>query len=210
MATYIAERLKEPSDRQLSPLLLKQLQSLIRDKQREEHRLLRKKLAARAYRLRKLFSKNRKRQEEKCHEYLQNNAQLCLSQLSKTIRNELEEECLALALQLTQRFLEKTARTDKESLRNGLRAAFREREQSELVHIFFHPDDKPHIEEIMESLHIDTLRLTPESTLQSGEARIKTKQGEFLIHWRAKYERIARNILVEYARKRASNEHPSR
>ncbi|MGA1191318.1 MAG: FliH/SctL family protein [Bdellovibrionota bacterium] len=210
MATYIAEMLKEPSDRQLSPLALKQLQSLILDKQQEEHRLLRKKLAARAYRLRKFFRKKRERQEEQCHQYLRNNAQLYLSQVSKTIRTELEEECLALSLQLTKRFLEGSARTDKESLRNGLRAAFYEREQSELVHIFFHPDDRPHIEEIMESLHIDTLRLTADSTLQRGEARIKSKMGEFLIHWRAEYERIARNILLEYARRRASNEHSPR
>jgi hypothetical protein len=210
MATYIAEMLKEPSDVQLSPLVLKQLQSLILEKQKEEHRLLRKNLAARAHKLRKSFRIKRKRQEEACHQYLQSNAQLCLSQLSNTIRSELEEECLALALQLTKRFLEESTRTDKESLKTGLRAAFRERQQSEFVHILFHPDDRPHIEEIMESLHIDTLRLTPESTLHSGEARVKTKQGEFLIHWRAEYERIARNILLEYARKRACNEHSPR
>ena len=210
MATYIAEMLKEPSDGQLSPLVLKQLQSLILEKHQEEHRLLRKKLAARADRLRKFFSKKRKRQEEECHQYLQSNAQLCLSLLSNTIRNELEEECLALALQLTKRFLEESTRTDKESLRTGLRAIFRERQQSEFVHIFFHPDDRPHIEEITASLHTDTLRLSPELTLQSGEARIKTKQGEFLIHWRSEYERMARNILLEYARKRARNEHSPR
>lgn len=210
MATYIAKMVREPSDGQLSPLALKQLQALILDKQQEEHQFLRKKLAARAYKLRKSFSKKHERQKEECNQYLRNNAQLYLSQLSKTIRSELEEECLALALQLTKKFLGGSTRTVKESLRNGLQAAFHEREQSEPVSVFFHPADRPHVEDIMESLHIDTLRLTPESTLQHGEARIKTKQGEFLIDWRSEYERIARSILLEYAKRRANDEHSSR
>jgi predicted Ser/Thr protein kinase len=209
MAQFIAGLRDQPSEEAFSPIALRNLQESLLLEHETKNKAARKVLANNAKKIRNGLQNKRKQIKEDAIQALKNNLGICLSRFRSSIRAELEQECLGLALQITESFIGKLATSDKRLLQKGLRSAFEEAQEETNIQIAFHPSDREHLQNLITASGNSEYKLLADPEMQQGKAKIIAGKRRFVIDWEEQFERISRDILLEYSAKSTHHEHQS-